>query len=90
MAYGVCHEKGRSVVGRTMPMRTSLHPMPDRMCLLSLCDVTLLDMDNVNAWLEAIDMSTDERRDACKMILSDGSFAVCNIEYRLEVCCHSR
>ena len=40
--------------------------------------------------LEAIDMSTDERRDACKMILSDGSFAVCNIENRLEVCCHSR
>ena len=90
MAYGVCHEKGRSVVGRTMPMRTSLHPMPDRICLLSLCDVTLLDMDNVNAWLEAIDMSTDERRDACKMILSDGSFAVCNIEHRLEICCHSR
>ena len=90
MAYGVCHEKGRSVVGRTMPMRTSLHPMPDRMCLLSLCDVTLLDMDNVNAWLEAIDMSLDERRDACKKILSDGSFAVCNIENRLEVCCHSR
>ena len=54
MAYGVCYEKGRSVVGRTMPMRTSLHPMPGRMCLLSLYDVTLFDRDNVNAWLEAI------------------------------------
>lgn len=90
MAYGVCHEKGRSVVGRTMPMRTSLHPMPNRINLLSLRDLTLLDMDNVNAWLEAIDMSPDERRDACKKILSDGSFAVCNIEHRLEVCCHCR
>ena len=90
MAYGVCHEKGRSVVGRTMPMRTSLHPMPDRMCLLSLCDVTLLDIDNVNAWLEAIDMSPKECHDACKKILSDGSFSVCNIEYRLEVRFRSR
>lgn len=90
MAYGVCHEKGRSVVGGTMPMRTNLHPMPDRMCLLSLCDVTLLDMDNVNAWLEAIDMSPEECHDACKKILSDGSFSVCNIEYRLEVRFRSR
>ena len=90
MVDRVCHAEGRSVVGRTMQMRTSLHPMPNRINLLSLCDVTLLDMDNVNAWFEAIDMSSDERRDACKKILSDGSFAVCNIEYRLEVCCHSR
>ena len=90
MASGVCHEKGRAIVRRALPMKNRLHPMPDRMCLLSLCDVTLLDMDNVNAWFEAIDMSSDERRDACKMILSDGSFAVCNIEHRLEVCCHSR
>ena len=90
MVDWVCHAEGRAIVRRALPMRTSLHPMPDRMCLLSLCDVTLLDMDNVNAWLEAIDMSSDERRDACKKILSDGSFAVCNIEYRLEARFRSR
>jgi hypothetical protein len=47
-------------------------------------------MDNVNAWLEAIDMSPKECHDACKKILSDGSFSVCNIEYRLEVRFRSR
>lgn len=41
-------------------------------------------------YVEAIDMSSDERRDACKKILSDGSFVVCNIEHRLEVCCYRR
>lgn len=71
-------------------MKIRLHPMPNRMNLLSLRDLTQIDMDNVNSWLEAIDMSSDERRDACKKILSDGSFAVCNIEYRLEVRFRSR
>jgi hypothetical protein len=47
-------------------------------------------MDNVNAWLEAIDMSPEECHDACKKILSDGSFSVCNTEYRLEVRFRSR
>lgn len=90
MVDWVCHAEGRAIVRRALPMKIRLHPMPNRMNLLSLRDLTLLDMDNVNAWLEAIDMSSDERRDACKKILSDGCFAVCNIEYRLEVCCHSR
>ena len=58
--------------------------------LMSENGIYLDDYKYVNAWLEAIDMSSGERRDACKKILLDGSLSVCNIEYRLEVCCHSR
>ena len=41
-------------------MRTRLYPMSDRMCLLALRDVTDMDMDDVDAWFEAIDMSSEE------------------------------
>ena len=71
-------------------MRTSLHPMPDRLNLLVLHGITILDMDDVDAWMEAIDMFPKERHKACRQILTDGSFAVCNIEHRLEMRCYSR
>ena len=90
MADRVCYAEGCSIIRRTMPMRTRLYPMSDMMCLLALRDVTDMDVDDVDAWFEAIDMSPEERQEAFRQILSEGRFIVCNIEHRLEICCHSR
>lgn len=90
MVDWVCHAEGRSIIRRAMPMRTRLYPMSDRMCILVLRDVTNMDVCDVDAWFEAIDMSPEERQEAFRQILSEGRFIVCNIEHRLEICCHSR
>ena len=90
MVDRICNEKSCATFRRAMPMKTRLHPMSGGLNHLAICDITLLDMHNVDAWLEAIDMLPDERHSACRKILADGEFCVCNIDYKLELRCYSR
>ena len=90
MADRVCYAEGCSIIRRTMPMRTRLHNINNYVNLLALRDITIFDFDEVDAWMHAIDMLPKEREDACEQILTYGSFIVCNIEHRLELCCHRR
>ena len=90
MAHWIYHEEGCTTSWRTMPMRTRLHNINNYVNLLALRDITIFDLDEVDAWMHAIDMLPKEREDACEQILTYGSFIVCNIEHRLELCCHRR
>lgn len=68
-------------------MITRLHPISNGVNVLDISGVTLLSLDDVDAWLFAIDMLPKERTEACRQIVSEGSFNVCNIEHRVEVRC---
>lgn len=70
-------------------MITTLDPIDDGVNLLDISDVTPFDFDNVSAWLFAIDMPVKDRIEAFRQLLTDGSFSVCNIEYRVEICCRT-
>lgn len=65
-------------------MTTNLIPLKGGVNRLSLHDVSLLRIDEVDAWLYALDFTPSERKKACSQVLSDGQFYVCNIEHRLE------
>lgn len=69
---------------------TSLHPTKEGVTMLKLQGVTVTDLDEVESWLFAIDMLPVERRKACKQILTEGYFFVCNIENKVEIRCMSR
>ena len=90
MADRVCYAEGCSIIRRTMPMKTRLHHIDDYVNFLSLKDITIIDLDEVDAWMQAIDMLKNERLDACKQIFLSGSFIICNTEHRLELCCRRR
>ena len=68
-------------------MKTDLHSIGNGVNRLSLYGVTLLSLDDVDAWLLAIDMPHSQRKEACRQIMSDGYYAVSNIEYRVTVEC---
>jgi len=68
-------------------MTTSLEPADNAVSILAMRGVTLTDLDVVDSWLHAIDMSDSERRSACRQVFTDGLYSVCNIEYRVEVYC---
>lgn len=70
-------------------MRTDLSPLRNKTNRLSLHDITLLDLSDVDAWLFAIDLTPSERKDACWQIMYEGGFHICNIEYRIEVDCNT-
>lgn len=64
-------------------MKTRLGYTDDNVNTLTLSGVSLIDMDDVDAWLYAIDMTAKERKDACRKILTDGRYDVSNIEHRV-------
>jgi len=66
-------------------MTTNLRPTKNRVNLLIMRGVTVIDLDEVDSWLFAIGMLPNERNEACINILSDGWFSICNIEHRVEV-----
>lgn len=68
-------------------MTTELHPIANNVNLLRLRHIDLLDTDNVDAWLFAIDMTGKERSDAIRRVLEGEEFCVSNIEYRVTVSC---
>lgn len=68
-------------------MTINLTPIDNFTNLLTLQNVTLLSLDDVDAWLYAIEMTTSERSHACRQIMTDGKFSVCNIEHRVEIEC---
>ncbi len=65
-------------------MTTSLIPLKDCVNRLSIQNISLLGIDEVDAWLYALDFTPSERKKACRQLLSDGKYSVCNIEHRLE------
>lgn len=71
-------------------MTTNLYPIGNGVSILLMQNVALTDLDEVDAWLYAIDMMPKERHKVCQQILTDGTFSVCNIEHRVEVCCRIR
>lgn len=70
-----------------MSVRTNLIPIEDGVNLLSVQGVTLLDIDEVDSWLYAMDLLSSERKKACRQLLAEGSFSMCNIEHRVEMVC---
>ena len=54
---------------------------------LLIYGVTLLSIDDVDAWLFAIDMPQSQRKEACRQIMSEGYYGVSNIEYKVTVEC---
>lgn len=66
-------------------MNTRLKCIDNRVNLLTVSGITLTDLDEVDGWLYALDMAQAERRAACRQIMTDGSFAVSNIEHRVTV-----
>lgn len=70
-----------------MCMTTNLHSIADGVNLLTMQGISVIDLDDVDSWLYSIDMLPKERHEACRQILADGSFSVCNIEHRVEVMC---
>lgn len=68
-------------------MTIDLHPIGNGVNSLKLGGVTLLSLDDVDAWLFAIDVPQGERNAACWQIMTKGYHAVSNIEYRVTVGC---
>ena len=68
-------------------MTTELHPIGNGINRLSLRGVTLLSLDEVDSWLFALDLSQEERKEACRQIMKDGYYTISNIEYRVTVSC---
>lgn len=68
-------------------MTIELHPIENMVNRLRLRGVTLLSLDDVDAWLYAIDMPHSERKAACRQILGEGYYAVSNIEHRVTIEC---
>lgn len=66
-------------------MTTNLRSIENGVNLLTIQGITIIDLDEVDSWLFAIDMLPKERHEACKQVLADGTFSVCNIEHRVEV-----
>lgn len=66
-------------------MITNLRPTSNCVNLLLMEDVNLLDLDNVDSWLYALDFLPKERHDICLQVMSDEEFRACNIEHRVEV-----
>ena len=70
-------------------MKTTLSPAGNKTNRLSLHNITLYDLSEVDAWLFAVDLTPSERNDACRQIMQNGGFHICNIEYRIEVDCNT-
>lgn len=64
-------------------MTTTLTPIENGVNLLKVCGVTLLSIDDVDAWLYALDLQQGEREQACKHVLGKGFYAVSNMRYRV-------
>ena len=64
-------------------MNTRMKSINDRVNMLTVSGITLTDLDEVDAWLYALDMAETDRRAACCQIIADGSYSVSNIEHRV-------
>ena len=84
MVDWIYYEKSGTNTRRAVSIITNLKPIEGGVSLLTIQGVTLLDIDEVDAWLYAIDFTPSERKNACRQLLSDGKYSVCNIEHRLE------
>lgn len=68
-------------------MTTSLIPIDDCTLLLTLSGIGYRDLIEVCAWMYACDMPLRERHRACCTLMTHGTYAFCNTEYRIEVRC---
>ena len=68
-------------------MTTELQPIGNGVNRLMIRDITPLSLGDVNAWLFAIELPLSERDAACRYIMSEGYYAVSNIDYRVTVEC---
>lgn len=68
-------------------MTISLHPIGNNVNHLRLCGVGLLSLDEVDSWLFALDLPESERKAACRQIMSEGYYAMSNVEYRVTIEC---
>lgn len=68
-------------------MRTNLRNIEKCVNLLTLSGITLLDLDEVDAWLCALDIQPQERRLACQRIMGEGRYDFSNVEHRVTVEC---
>lgn len=66
-------------------MKTNLSYLSKKVNLLTLTNINIINMDDVDAWLYAIDFSPSDRKEACRQILTDGNFSVSNIEHRITI-----
>lgn len=66
-------------------MKTRLECISEGVNLLTVSGIKLGDLDEVDSWLFAIDMAQADRRAACRQIMTEGSYAVSNIEHRVTV-----
>ena len=64
-------------------MRTLISCLDDGVNLLTVSDVSLIDLDDVDSWLNAIGMEVSERPSACRRILTEGGYTVSNVEHRI-------
>lgn len=66
-------------------MTTNLSSIDNRVNLLTLSGITLLDLDEVASWLSACDFCEKQLREACQHVLAEGEYTFSNIEHRLTV-----
>ena len=64
-------------------MKTWSSCLDDGVNLLTVSDVSLIDLDDVDSWLSAIGMEASERPSACRRIMTEGSYSVSNVEHRI-------
>ena len=64
-------------------MTTRLSPIEDRVNLLRLSGITLIDLDEVAAWLNACGIAGRQVREACQQVMTDGTYSFSNIEHRV-------
>ena len=67
-------------------MRTSLTSIKNGVNLLSMSEIRESDIEEVDSWLFTMDFTKKEREQICDIILKEGKFCVCHIEYRVELC----
>lgn len=67
-------------------MRTSLTSIKNGVNLLSMSEIRESDIEEVDSWLFTMDFTQKEREQICDIILKEGEFCVCHIEYRVELC----
>ena len=81
------NENGSAENRAAVPMRAVMRTIGNAVNELTLSGLAETSLDGVRAWLFAIDMPDYERESACQQILSDGYYAVSNIEHRVTVVC---
>ena len=70
-------------------MTTKLETIGNGVNLMTMNDVELRDLDNVNAWMFAFDLSLRERHAANCLLLGEGEYSFSNIKHRITVKCRN-